>query len=160
MKDKITIIVSKITKEITGKNIILDSDKGLLQTSDSIYADHYLEVLHELSHFIAATPKERKTYNLGLATDISEPETRENVIQEIKACEINQHFNKLFFEFMDDYELRYSEYICNANRSGLCEKFNLNKNEFCKDILNSAEFKKAIKYLKKSVSKIKALSIE
>lgn len=102
--------LSIITTKITGKKVVCDDKKSFTQTVDTIYSDHWTGLIHELSHWIAATKKERGLDNLGLASVYEEHfPTEANLKQEFLAGIIGYELSCMFD--MTQKELNYVEYL-------------------------------------------------
>jgi hypothetical protein len=104
---KILCDLIPLANYITKKKIVCNSKKTLRQDESNIYVNHWLELTHEISHYLVATDDERKDPNLGFKDiDITE----HNLIQESKASNLNREINQIIgFEFQ--IEKDYSDHI-------------------------------------------------
>ncbi len=120
--------ISEICKFITGKDILL-GDSNIVEKEYIMYRGgskiSEVLILHEIGHFIAANPKERKLPNLGLPSKFDNYKLDEHIlVKEIMARDFSRilfydwalklysdlgnfekYANYLFFEiFQDEYE--------------------------------------------------------
>ena len=71
--------VKLLTKNICNKDIVKKNESVFTQDMKCIYYDNnYIEVLHEIGHYLASDKTKRNLSNLGLLTN-----------EEIDLCEIN-----------------------------------------------------------------------
>jgi hypothetical protein len=113
MKDWVSTL-HKVTYLITGKRIILfESNES--QFSQDEYTigvlpgeGQLLSVIHEIGHWLAATPEERLLYNLGLPDDL----TPHAINREIQAREISNFIFKDWIRTrLSGVEQDYGEYL-------------------------------------------------
>ena len=143
-------IVKEITEQITGKKVV-SNDKGFQQSSTEIYGTHWIEILHELSHWLVATPEERLHTNLGfLDQGVKGEPSEQNLIQEIRASELNNHLNHLV-GFDTDVEKRFSGYIHDANGRMGCKFTKQDIKEIKDGLLLSDDVKYVIKLIKERI---------
>jgi hypothetical protein len=113
MKDWVSTL-HKVTYLITGKRIILLDleDRMFIQDQDTIGIapgeGGLLLVIHEIGHWLAATPEERLLYNLGLHDDL----TQHAINREIQAREISNFiFKDWIGTRLSGMEQSYAEYL-------------------------------------------------
>lgn len=111
--------IDKICKFITGKECVESEKDYFYQDENSIYTlkipkgckyGDKIAVIHEIGHYIAATPQERNLPNLGLPLDGFIDDNL--LMKELMAREFSR---LLFYDWgkrnLDDGEFRYFEYL-------------------------------------------------
>lgn len=113
MKDWVSTL-HKVTYLITGKRIILfESNESLFSQDEYTIGvlpgeGQLLSVIHEIGHWLAATPEERLLYNLGLPDDL----TPHAINREIQAREISNFIFKDWIRTrLSGVEQDYGEYL-------------------------------------------------
>jgi hypothetical protein len=107
-------ILCRVTHLITGKRIRLlySEDLQFIQDQDTIGITsgegNLLLVIHEIGHWLAATPEERLLHNLGLVDDL----TQHAINREIQAREISNFIFKDWIRTrLGGQEQAYAEYL-------------------------------------------------
>ena len=112
--------VEKLAKIICNKGVVYGKD-CFIQDEKSIFANnHYIEVLHEIAHWIACEPQYRQLDNLGLPHDSEKGHIFYNrmMYEESMAFVITKLlFDVYFKDDTDEHSKKYIAYVDN-----LCEE--------------------------------------
>lgn len=104
------IALTRTAERLTGKRVVAVS--RIEQTLTEIQADSFQDILHELSHWLIASPEERLDPNLGLPPFNQEDVNPLEAIREAQA--IHMHSEIAQEIGMDEDELTYVSYLMEA----------------------------------------------
>jgi len=138
-------IVKEVTELVTGKTVVLSG--GFEQNETEIFGTGWMEILHELSHWIVATEEERLHPNLGFSKHENGMDcTDHNYRQEIRASELNHHLN-MILGFDTKCEEDYDAYVREA-KSRIPHKYSNKDIEYINDgLLERSDVKNIMKLI-------------
>lgn len=161
--DKAIPLINSLVKEFTDCRLVM-GEGAFRQEMGIIHGgSHWMEALHEFCHWLGSTKEERKQHNLGLNDndDPDEPVTRKQLLNEIRACAIQDSLFSHFPENQDDL-VSYHEYVvdCTYRLRSVLSNLNIS-DEACAAYFDktAANFKKSKEY-SKIVSRIKEYFME
>jgi hypothetical protein len=125
-------VVKDLAWHICGKGVVLESssDVKMHQTERNIVGGNWVEVLHEIAHWLVADPKYKQYHNLGLVEispddDMIEyPQYQRIFEEECVALVLTRLLANRLFDNEDSGYFRYLAFLFQRS-SDLCDEFGI-----------------------------------